>query len=99
VLLIRYINIKYLLEGIRVPHVLTLANATVGFPKLNDVTRRSPKNLMRMLGPRGNPQARNLFEIVAYLQQAEGVRFEVRPARVPYARTGGRTPHGSKRGS
>ncbi len=36
---------------------------------------------MRMLGPRGNPQARNLFEIVAYLQQAEGVRFEVRPAR------------------
>jgi hypothetical protein len=36
---------------------------------------------MRMLGPRGNPQARNLFEIVAYLQQAEGVRFEVRPTR------------------
>jgi hypothetical protein len=33
---------------------------------------------MRMLGPRGNPQARNLFEIVAYLQHAEGVRFEVR---------------------
>ena len=36
---------------------------------------------MRVLGPRGNPQARNLFEIVAYLQQAEGVRFEVRSAR------------------
>jgi hypothetical protein len=34
-----------------------------------------------MLGPRGNPQARNLFEIVAYLQEAEGVRFEVRPTR------------------
>jgi len=34
-----------------------------------------------MLGPRGNPQARNLFEIVAYLQQAEGVRFEVRSTR------------------
>jgi hypothetical protein len=27
---------------------------------------------------RGNPQARNMFEILAYLQQAEGVRFEVR---------------------
>jgi hypothetical protein len=53
-------------------------NATVGFTKLSDVTRRSAKSLMRMLGPRGNPQARNLFEIVAYLQQAEGVRFEVR---------------------
>jgi hypothetical protein len=36
---------------------------------------------MRMLGPSGNPQARNLFEIVAYLQHAEGVRFEVRSAR------------------
>ena len=56
-------------------------NATVGFPKLGDVTHRSAKSLMRMLGPRGNPQARNLFEIVAYLQHAEGVRFEVRPAR------------------
>jgi len=57
-------------------------NATVGFTKLSNVTRRSAKSLMRMLGPRGNPQARNLFEIVAYLQQAEGVRFEVRSARV-----------------
>lgn len=56
-------------------------NATVGFTKLSDVTNRSPKSLMRMLGPRGNPQARNLFEIVAYLQRAEGVRFEVRPTR------------------
>lgn len=57
-------------------------NATVGFTKLSDVTRRSAKSLMRMLGPSGNPQARNLFEIVAYLQRAEGVRFEVRSARV-----------------
>jgi len=56
-------------------------NATVGFSKLSDVTHRSAKSLMRMLGPRGNPQARNLFEIVAYLQHAEGVRFEVRSTR------------------
>src|SRR5260370_28519836 len=56
-------------------------NATVGFTKLSDVTHRSAKSLMRMLGPRGNPQARNLFEIVAYLQHAEGVRFEVRSSR------------------
>jgi hypothetical protein len=56
-------------------------NATIGFTKLSDVTRRSTKSLMRMLGPRGNPQARNLFEIVAYLQRAEGVRFEIRSAR------------------
>jgi hypothetical protein len=56
-------------------------NATIGFTKLSDVTHRSAKSLMRMLGPRGNPQARNLFQIVAYLQQAESVRFEVRFAR------------------
>lgn len=56
-------------------------NATVGFTKLGDVTHRSAKSLMRMLGPRGNPQARNLFEIVKYLQEAEGVQFEVRPTR------------------
>jgi hypothetical protein len=56
-------------------------NATVGFTKLSDVTHRSPKSLMRMLGPSGNPQARNLFEIVAYLQHAEGVRFEIRSTR------------------
>lgn len=56
-------------------------NATVGFIKLAEVTHRSPKSLMRMLGPDGNPNARNLFEIVAYLQQAEGVRFQVRSTR------------------
>jgi len=56
-------------------------NATVGFTKLGDATRRSAKSLMRMFGPKGNPQARNLFEIVAYLQKEEGVRFEVRPVR------------------
>ena len=52
-------------------------NATVGFAKLGEVTHRSPKSLMRMFGPSGNPQARNLFEIVAYLQKKEGVRLEV----------------------
>jgi hypothetical protein len=40
-----------------------------------------------------------LFEIVAYLQQAEGVRFEVHSARVPL-RTKRRPPSpGSKRRS
>jgi hypothetical protein len=35
-------------------------NATVGFTKLVDVTRRSAKSLMRMLGPRGNPPGSQL---------------------------------------
>jgi hypothetical protein len=32
---------------------------------------------MRMLGPKGNPQARNFFEIVAYLQKKEGLLLKV----------------------
>jgi DNA-binding phage protein len=55
-------------------------NATVGFGELAEVTHRSPKSLMRMLGPSGNPQARNLFEIVEYLQRREKVRFKIRAA-------------------
>jgi hypothetical protein len=55
-------------------------NATVGFSELGKSTRHSPKSLMRMLGPSGNPQARNLFEIVRYLQQKEGIRFKLRAA-------------------
>lgn len=54
-------------------------NATVGFPRLSIATRRSAKSLMRMLGPGGNPRARNLFKIVAFLQESEGVHFELRP--------------------
>ena len=70
-------------------------NATVGFAKLGDATHRSAKSLMRMLGPRGNPQARNLFGIVKYLQEAEGVRFEVRPTRTAMRR---KRQHSSSRG-
>ncbi len=56
-------------------------NATVGFPKLAAHTKFHVKTLHQMFGPKGNPTANNLFEIIAYLQQAEGVRFEVRPIR------------------
>lgn len=52
-------------------------NGTVGFVKLGADLGRSPKVLMRMLGPTGNPQAKNLFEIVAYLQKIEGTVLEV----------------------
>src|ERR1035438_92825 len=36
-------------------------NGTVGFIALGDALSKSPKSLMRMLSPEGNPQARNLF--------------------------------------
>jgi DNA-binding phage protein len=55
-------------------------NATVGFAELSGATKHSAKSLMRMLGPSGNPQARNLFEIVEYLQRKERVRFKVATA-------------------
>jgi DNA-binding phage protein len=52
-------------------------NATIGFAALAKVTQHSPKSLMRMLSPSGNPQTRNLFEIVDYLQRKEKVHFKV----------------------
>jgi len=52
-------------------------NGTVGFIKLGEDLGRSPKVLMRMFSAKGNPQARNLFEIVAYLQKAEGTVLRV----------------------
>lgn len=55
-------------------------NATLGFEELAKVTKKSPKSLMRMFGHHGNPQARNLFRIVAYLQKKEGFRLKVSPA-------------------
>jgi len=41
------------------------------------MTHMPSKSLMRMLGPKGNPQARNLFDVIAYLQRAEGLVFEL----------------------
>jgi hypothetical protein len=52
-------------------------NGTVGFVKLGADLDRSPKVLMRMFSATGNPQAKNLFEIVAYLQKVEGTVLEV----------------------
>jgi len=56
-------------------------NATIGFDALGEVTAKSPKSLMRMFGPKGNPQARNIFEIIAHLQKKEGIQFKVQAVR------------------
>jgi hypothetical protein len=52
-------------------------NATIGFEKLSDLTHKPPKSLMRMFSVKGNPQARNLFEVIGHLQKAEGLHFEL----------------------
>ena len=51
--------------------------ATVGFEKLGEATSTPPKSLIRMFGPQGNPQARNLFGVIGYLQRQAGVEFHV----------------------
>ena len=56
-------------------------NATIGFGELGDLTDKSPKSLMRMFGPKGNPQARNPFEIIGCLLKREGFHFELRAVR------------------
>ena len=56
-------------------------NATVGFQQLEAATSIPATSLMRMFGPNGNPSAKNLFGILAYLQAREGVNFEIRTRR------------------
>ena len=53
--------------------------ATVGFEKLGEATGTPAKSLIRMFGPRGNPQARNLFGVIGYLQQQASVELHVMP--------------------
>jgi len=55
--------------------------ATIGFEGLGALTGKPPKSLLRMFGPKGNPQARNLFEIIACLQRREGLHLKVQAVR------------------
>ena len=52
-------------------------NATIGFEELSQVFDKSSKSLMRMFSPKGNPQASNLFAVIQYLQEQEGIHLEV----------------------
>src|SRR3974390_2863923 len=51
--------------------------ATVAFEKLGQATDTPPKSLIRMFGPRGNPQAKNLFSVIGYLQKRAGMRLHI----------------------
>jgi DNA-binding phage protein len=51
--------------------------ATVGFEKLGRATDMPPKSLIRMFGPQGNPQAKNLFSVIGYLQKRARMRLHV----------------------
>jgi len=54
--------------------------ATMGFEKLGEAIDTPPKSLIRMFGPNGNPQARNLFGVLGYLQKQAGIELHVSPA-------------------
>jgi DNA-binding phage protein len=58
-------------------------NATIGFEKLGAALGRSPKSLMRMFGPSGNPTAENLLGVIGLLQTESGVRLQVRAVADP----------------
>ena len=59
--------------------VFVLGGLTVA--ELASLTDKSPKSLMRMFGPTGNPYAHNLFEVISRVQQHEGVQLEVNSVR------------------
>lgn len=40
-------------------------------------TDTTPKSLIRMFGPRGNPQAKNFFSVLGYLQKQAGLELHV----------------------
>ena len=51
--------------------------ATVGFEKLGAETGSSPKSLIRMFGPTGNPHAKNLFSVLSHLQRKAHITLHV----------------------
>lgn len=55
--------------------------ATVGYAQLAKATSIPEKSLLRMFGPSGNPQARNLLLVIAWLQKSEGLKLQVRPRK------------------
>ncbi len=50
-------------------------NATIGFEELSGLIHKSPKSLMRMLSPKGNAQARNLFYMISLLEKIVGMKL------------------------
>ena len=52
-------------------------NATITFRQLAKKIKKPDKSVHRMLGPRGNPRAENIIEIIKILQSHERVQLRV----------------------
>ncbi|MDA8100929.1 MAG: transcriptional regulator [Nitrospiraceae bacterium] len=56
-------------------------NATITFQQLAKKLKKTDKSVHRMLGPRGNPRADNILEIIKILQVNERVTLRVEAKR------------------
>ncbi len=56
-------------------------NATITFEGLAKKIKKPGKSLHRMLGPRGNPRADNIIEIIKALQVHEHITLKVKASR------------------
>ena len=52
-----------------------LIHATIGFMSLSKEIKKSSKSIHRMLGPKGNPNTENFFEVVSVLQRRINVHL------------------------
>jgi hypothetical protein len=53
-------------------------NATVGFEELATLMAKPGHSLRRLLRPSGNPNAKNLFELLHLLQEYAGLKLKVK---------------------
>jgi DNA-binding phage protein len=51
--------------------------ATIGFTSLGESIGTPSKSLIRMFGPKGNPNADNLFKVLGHLQKHAGIRLHI----------------------
>lgn len=56
-------------------------NATITFQQLAKKLKKTDKSVHRMLGPRGNPRADNILDIIKILQSHERVHLRVEAHR------------------
>lgn len=56
-------------------------HSAIGFGALAEAMGIPQKSLLRMFGSSGNPQAKNLFVVLRYLQNVEKVLLQVRPVK------------------
>ena len=51
--------------------------ATIGFTALGEGIGTPSKSLIRMFGPKGNPNADNLFKVLGHLQKQAGIQLHL----------------------